>query len=101
MADELTVSVSRLGRALGRVLDEVTRRHGDTLVLSADHYWVLPPEVAYDLGVPDPSRLTVAQLSDDVDELDGMLDEEQMIEPWHDLAHLTGILQRIAAQDLP
>ena len=100
MADELTVSGAELRRALDRVLGTVEERHGDVMTLSADYYWVLPPEVAYDLAVPDTSRLTMGQLSDDVDELAGMADAEH-VEPWHDLAHLVGILQRIAAQDLP
>ena len=102
MSAELTVSIAALEGALIRVLDEISRRRGDVVALSADHYWVLPPEVAYgSTGVTDASRLTVAQLSDDVEELAGMQDEERAVVPWHDLPHLVGILQRLAVQDLP
>ncbi|SOE00868.1 hypothetical protein [Blastococcus haudaquaticus] len=102
MADELTVSVAQLRRVLDRVLDEIARRNGDVLALTADYYRVLPPDAAYDFeGVPDVQALPVAQLSDDVDELGTMIDVGRTVVPWHDLGHLIGILQRIAAQDRP
>jgi len=100
MPHELTISVTELRRALDRVLVEVSGRHGDVMTLSADHYWVLPPGSAYDLsGAPEADSLTVAQLSDDVEKLAGMAESGREVVPWHDLAHLIGILQRIAAQD--
>jgi hypothetical protein len=100
MAEQLSVSVTDLRRALDRVLGEVSQRHGDVITLSVDHYWTLPPGSAYDLtGVPGSSQLTVGQLSDDVEELTGMLDAERDVIPWHDLAHLVAILGRIADQD--
>ena len=103
MAEALTVSIAALRRALDLVLDEVARKHGETVVLDADHYRVLPPEMTYDVHTsPAVDRMTIAQLSDDVAELAGMVEDDEWVsEPWHDLAHLVGILQRIAAQDLP
>ncbi|MGY1833057.1 hypothetical protein ACI8AA_21795 [Geodermatophilus sp. SYSU D01180] len=106
MSAPITVSVAALQRALTAVLDEVARQHGDEVELTADHYWVLTPRAAYDLTAdPDVRSCTVAQLSDDVATVREILgradDEEEVLSPWHDLAHLAGILQRLAAQDRP
>ncbi len=56
------MSIALLERALDRVLDQVSTKHGDTVTLSADHYWVLPPELASELtAAPSAGVPTVAQ----------------------------------------
>ena len=97
-----TVSLSRLRHVLDRVLDDLAARHGDEIELTADHYWVIDPRATYDLTTAPPDEhLTVGQLSDDLDELAGLSATEDPPVPWHELGHVIGILQRLAAQDLP
>ena len=57
-----------------------------------DHYWHLPVEDAFDL-TSEPSRFTVGQVCDDLDEVvrdepDGIPKAER-----HDLSHLIGVLR--------
>ena len=97
-----TVSLPQLRRVLDRVLDDLAARHGDEVELTADHHWVIDPRAAYDLTTaPSVEHLTVRQLSDDLAELAGLSATEDPPVPWHDLGHVIGILQRLAAQDLP
>ena len=97
-----TVSLVQLRRVLDRVLDDLSARHGDEIELTADHYWVLDPRAAYDLtATPSVEQLTVGQLSDDLAEVASLSATDDPSSPWHDLAHVIGILQRLAAQDLP
>ena len=99
----LTVSLSDLRLTLNRVLDELAQRHGnDHVELTADYYWVLDPRAAYDMtGAPSTEHLTVGQVSDDLQEVAALIAATDPPVPWHDLAHVIGILQRLAAQDLP
>ncbi len=99
----LTVSLSELRLVLNRVLDELAQRHGnDQVELTADYYWVLGPRAAYEMtAAPSTEHLTVGQLSDDLQEVAALSAATDPPVPWHDLAHLIGILQRLAAQDLP
>lgn len=109
MSKPSTVSIDALRTSLIRVLGEVQRRHGDEIDLEVDAYWALPARHAYDLNVPPPAEAhTVASLVDDlgaVRELangpDEDLDDGSGVIVWHDLAHLVGVLQRLAAVDLP
>jgi hypothetical protein len=57
----------------------------------------------YDPYVNPPiDALTLGQLRDDVHAIRGLLDRDadDGVFVWHDLRHLVGVLQRIAAQDL-
>ena len=97
-----TVSLTQLRQVLDRVLGELAARHGDEIELTADYYWVLDPRAAYDLTVtPSIEQLTTGQLSDDLAEVAALSATEDPPIPWHDLAHVIGILQRLAAQDRP
>lgn len=97
-----TVSLAQLRRVLDRVLDDLSARHGDEIELTADYYWVIDPEAAYDLtATPSIEQLTMGQLSDDLMEVAALSTSADEPVPWHDLAHVIGILQRLAAQDLP
>jgi hypothetical protein len=69
--------------------------------LAADHYWTLDPRTAFDPSADQSSGLTVAQLSDDVLEVRELLVRSDEPVIWHDLAHIVGVLSRIAALDLP
>ncbi|NEK96341.1 hypothetical protein GCU67_19540 [Modestobacter muralis] len=87
---------------LDRVLDDLSARHGDEVELTADHYWVIDPQAAYDLSAtPSIEQLTVGQLADDLAEVAALSAATDPPFPWHDLGHVIGILQRLAAQDLP
>jgi hypothetical protein len=97
-----TVSLTQLSHALDWVLSELAARHGDEIELTADYYWVLDARAAYDLTVtPSIEQLTMGQLSDDLAEVAALSTTEDPPIPWHDLAHVIGILHRLAAQDLP
>lgn len=98
MPDAVRVSVADLREALSRLLDAVEREYGSDIDLGADFYWVVDRSAAYSLDRPEAEELTVGQLSDDIGSLRGLL--AGGIQPealWHDLAHLTGILSRLAA----
>lgn len=96
-----TVHLPDLRRALAIVLDAVEATHGPTLDLGEDLYWHLSTEQAFDLSVT-PTAYLVGQVSDDVDEMaflrtDGAAPRDPV--PWHDLAHLVGILRAIEHLD--
>lgn len=95
------VSLTDLLDGVRTVLDAVRTRVGDTVTLTTDLYWVLPAGQVYDTSrVPDCAAATVGSLRDDASELRQLLDVDDEPVVWHDLAHLTGLLQRLAAQDL-
>jgi hypothetical protein len=97
-----TVSLTQLRHVLDRVLNDLVARHGDEIELTADYYWVLDARAAYDLtATPSIDQLTMVQLSDDLAEVTALSAARDVLVPWHDLAHLIGVLQRLAAQDLP
>ncbi|WP_146246338.1 hypothetical protein [Actinoplanes xinjiangensis] len=98
MSGEAFVSLADLRRALARSLDEVERQRGPVVDFGADSYWTVGPWDAFrfDTEVPQP---TVGQLTDDVQSMQNMLadDADPSTAVWHDLAHLIGILNRLAA----
>lgn len=102
MDSAMTVSLDRLRQVLTRLLDELAERHGSSIELTADFYWVLDPAEVYEAyGPPTPARMTLAQLSDDLAELSDMALTSDPPVIWHDLSHVVGILQRLAVQDRP
>ena len=68
MAGSITVAIADLRSALSRVLDATEACLGPEVSLAVDHYWHLPVEDAFDL-TSEPSRFTVGQVSDDLDEV--------------------------------
>jgi hypothetical protein len=56
MTDVLNVNVTDLRRAVGRLLDVVEERHGPTVALGADHYWMLSDDAAFNLGPSRPQK---------------------------------------------
>ena len=94
--------MSKLRQALDLVLTAVEAEHGDSVPLTADYYWVLDARATYDVH-KDPSvdAFTIGQLSDDVATLDEILEPDQVVSVWHDLAHLVGILHRLGTQGRP
>lgn len=101
--------MNALRTSLERVLGEVQRRHGDEVDLTADAYWVLPAKHAYGQGGPPPAEVhTLGSLVDDLKTVRELATEDREavgaaadVVVWHDLAHLIGVLQRLAALDLP
>ncbi|MDG4823858.1 hypothetical protein O7635_18540 [Asanoa sp. WMMD1127] len=92
------VRVADLRVAVERLLAEVERDRGAEVDLGADYYLVVPLESAYELHAGSP-QLTMGQLSDDVASLRELLERDDVC-VWHDLAHVVGILTRLAALDL-
>lgn len=105
MSDETVVSLPVLRHVVGLLFDELEKRHGAQVELGADFYYVLPTEAMYSPGdVPDGQGCTLGSLVDDVAtvrEIAAQPPDERMAVLWHDLAHVNGILQRLAALDLP
>ncbi len=97
MTVSMTVRIEDLRTALDTLLVEIERRSGTEIELDADQYWEVYPTAAFDLySKPDP---TVGQLSDDLDTLREVISQRSggEIHVWHDLAHILGILRRLAA----
>jgi hypothetical protein len=46
-------------------------------------------------------HVVAGQLSDDVESIQELLDPQREIFLWHDLAHICGVLRRIAVMDEP
>lgn len=103
MESSPTLSLRELRQVLDRLLGTLEEQHGrDEVEVTADHYWALDPGDTYKLGqVPDPARLMVGQLSDDLAELRVMATSGDPPVIWHDLSHVLGILQWLAARDRP
>ena len=101
MSDSRQIEVDELREALDRVLDGVEAKFGPTVDLAADSYWTLDPRTAFDPHADQTSGMNIAQLSDDVQEVRESLGRADETVIWHDLAHLVGVLSRIAALDLP
>jgi hypothetical protein len=102
MSIDIEIEVSELGAVLDSVLAGVEAKFGPTVNLAADYYWVLDPLTAFDPTAEQASGMTLGQLSDDVLTVRQILErDDEPIVIWHDLAHIVGLLSRIAALDLP
>jgi hypothetical protein len=98
--DDLLIALSELREALDRVLAAAAVELGPSISLDADNYWWIDTRDAFDLS-REPS-LEAGQLSDDVASTREMLNRENdEVIVWHDLEHVIGILQRIAALARP
>ena len=85
---------------MGRLLDAAEEQSGGTIDLDADHYWSIDPRAAFD-PANDP-EVDVGQLSDDTARLRELLGRKGgEVFLWHDLEHMTAILERIAALARP
>lgn len=94
------IDLPLLRSELDRLLREVERRHGAAVGVDADHYWLVGSAAAFNLT--QQPALGVGQLSDDATELRAMIDRPaEDLAPWHELKHLIGILDALAAADLP
>lgn len=97
MTSDFAIAVAQIRAALGMVLDAVERDHGSELTFEHDYYWNLPVASSFDVTEPDPT-LTAGQLSEDIAETRGLVIAAEVVAPWHDLAHLVGVLR--AVEDL-
>lgn len=95
-----TVDLRLLRTQLDRVLAAIEERSGSTVEIDGDHYWLVESRDLFDLTkVPTPG---VGQISDDAQELQAMAERSpEDLTPWHDLKHLAGLLEALAARDLP
>ncbi|GIF66834.1 hypothetical protein Ais01nite_48690 [Asanoa ishikariensis] len=96
------VSVADLRSALDLLLTEVERQHGPDVDLAEGVYWTVSPGEAYRFD-DAPPKVTVGDLVDDVESVRELLsrDPDEGVYVWHDLAHVVGVLTRLAALDLP
>src|SRR4051812_9274949 len=103
MTNGTRVSLEELRQALTQLLDAVEQGHGPTVDLNADYYWTISPADAFRFDVDGAPEPTVGQLTDDIQSVRDMLEETQdaPMAVWHDLAHVIGILNRLAALGLP
>jgi hypothetical protein len=101
MTNEGHVEVRELRAALDRILDAVEAGHGPTIDLRADYYATLDLRLSFDPTADQSAGMTMGQLTDDVQELRALLTRTDAPVVWHDLAHVVGILRRVAALDLP
>lgn len=101
--EDLRVTIDDLRLALGRILDAMEDKHGTSVDLGVDYYWMLDDEAAFNMVDKPELHLEVGQLSDDLEELTGFLqrDPDEDVIIWHDLGHVCGLLRRLAALDLP
>lgn len=91
--------VDELSDAISRVLRHVEAAWGPEIELGADHYWVVAAGEAFDLH--QKPEVTVGQLSDDTASIREQLEAADEPVVWHDLAHIVGVLARLAALDSP
>jgi hypothetical protein len=97
------VSMADLRDGLALLLDELERKCGPVVDLAADYYWTVDRHDAFRFDTTDTPEITVGQLSDDIALLKELLvtANDRPIVLWHDLAHVVGILARLAAMDAP
>lgn len=97
------ITVGELRAAVGLLLDEVERKFGPTIDLNADYYWEIGVAAAFDLDANPSEAITAGQLTDDVTSVREFISRspEDFAAVWHEASHLTGILRRLAAMDLP
>lgn len=94
MAESITVAVADLRCALNRALDATEARLGPEVSLAVDHYWHLQVQDAFNL-TSEPTKFTVGQVSDDLNEVVGNQPDRIPEAVWHDLSHLIGVLRAL------
>ena len=93
-----SVEIAELRAAVAQLLDAAERRFGPRVELDADYYWWIDSVAAFDMN--SEPRLEAGQLSDDVTSIRELLGRTEVF-LWHDLAHLVGVLTRLASLDRP
>lgn len=86
------LQVAELRAAIELALDAFVAEHGDQVPVEHDHYWHLPVDSAFDLR-GEPRELSVGQVSDDLDEIRGIVAEAGATPAWHALSHVIGLLR--------
>ncbi|PWU60758.1 hypothetical protein DLE60_09420 [Micromonospora globispora] len=99
------LKVADLRQACSLLLDEVERKFGGEVSLSAvgiDHYWNMDLRAAYGMTDQPEAHIDCGHSWDDVGEVAEMVQRDQgMIALWHDLDHVAGLLRLLAYLDLP
>ncbi len=95
------VSLVQLRQGVSILLDEIERQYGTAVDLDVDYYWTITPGEAFRFEASEAPEPTVGQLTDDIASLREMLasDTDRPVVIWHDLAHVIGLLTRLAALD--
>ena len=86
------LQIAELRAAIGLALDAFVAEHGDQVPAEHDHYWHLPVDSAFDLR-GEPRELSVGHVSDDLDEIRGIVAEADATPAWHALSHVVGLLR--------
>src|SRR4051794_38499805 len=90
------IRVEDLRSATQRLFDAIEGTFGPTLDLGEDHYWLLEPAEAH-RSTASPTASSVGSLADDVDSVNKLVEQkDREVVLWHDLAHMTGVLSKIA-----
>jgi hypothetical protein len=94
MPDEsLLVSVAELRRSVDVLLSHVEATAGDTIALNWDYFWSVPPGTLYDVA-GEPSELTVGQLSESLQHLRELVQDEDRALSYH-LVWLADVLRAL------
>ena len=110
--EAVTITASELRRVTSQVLDHLANELGDTIDLGADHYWLIEPSAEtcayYNTDTTFDPVLTAqrdhaadGQSSPEFVEIVCQLAVADHVSVWHELGHLLGVLQRLAALARP
>lgn len=96
------VDLEQLRTALTEVVDLAIARFGPRLDLSEvghDYYWHLPVEAAFTMSDDPGLRINAGMTSDDLEEMQDMVEnpEDQFL--WHSATHLSEVLRLLAFAD--
>ncbi|WP_315731387.1 MULTISPECIES: hypothetical protein [unclassified Bradyrhizobium] len=89
----MEVSVDRLRTISEVLLKHIEQHRGGNLEIESDYYWDIPEDSRYD-RYQEPSRHTVGQLSDDIVQLDRMIDGNRPVIGYA-LVWFAAVLRRI------
>lgn len=101
--------IEDLHAAMNLLLDAASERFGPVMDLDSlpngavgGFYWTIEATDAYEVSDDAERRLTLGDLSDDVDEVSDLLtrDDGEVV-LWHDLGHAIGLLGLLAYLDHP
>ncbi|GAA0433035.1 hypothetical protein [Streptomyces luteireticuli] len=75
-ARPVQIRFDQLRRSFDAALRHAEAVHGDAVTLDEDYFWSVPPDQLYDVR-QEPTELTIGQLSECLDHLDGLAAEPE------------------------
>ena len=82
MSEPLGISVERLRAVFDLLMTRLAQDEGDTVGLARDYFWSVPPDALYNV-YEEPKELTIGQLSESWDRLEGLLEDDSRALPYH------------------